>query len=162
MCWPTTLNKKWESSLSLNLSHQNLPFSWGHWNCHRGEDSSKASWDVTGQSLPWCARAGLPHFCMDFLSCYPQDTWTSPGVTPARMFFRSSLQPEVRSESGEEQGRHFMQKCPRSQRADPDPRDAPAPLRVCILCASGFHLKRPWLVTLTTRSSREEIGLHGK
>ena len=118
MCWPTTLNKKWESSLSLNLSPQNSPFSWGRWNCRRGKHSSKAPWDVTGQSLPWCAGAGLPHFCMDFLSCYPQDTWVSPGVTPTRMFFCSSLQPEVRSESGEEQGRHFMQKCPRSQPGD--------------------------------------------
>lgn len=107
-------------------------------------------------------KSGFAPFLHGFPELLPTGHMDVSRCDPARMFFRSSLQPEVRSESGEEQGRHFMQKCPRSQRADPDPRDAPAPLRVCILCASGFHLKRPWLVTLTTRSSREEIGLHGK
>ncbi|CAI9176066.1 unnamed protein product [Rangifer tarandus platyrhynchus] len=62
---------------------------------------------------------------------------------PPRMFFRFALQREVRSESGEEQGRHFIRKCPRSQRGDPDPEDAPALVRVWILGVSSFSSKEP-------------------
>ena len=88
-------------------------------------------------------RNGFASFLHEFPELLPTGHMGISRCDPPRMFFCFSLQPEVRSESGEEQGRHIMQKCPRSQREDPDPEDTPAPLHVCILCVSGFHLKRP-------------------
>lgn len=49
----------------------------------------------------------------------------------------------ARSESGEEQGRYLIRKCPRSQGGALDPQGPPALECVCAFCVSDFHLKSP-------------------
>lgn len=88
-------------------------------------------------------RSGFAPFLHGFPELLPTGHMGVSRCDPPRMFFRFALQPEVRSESVEEQGRHFIRKCPRSQRGDPDPEDAPALVRVCIFGVSGFHPKSP-------------------
>lgn len=122
---------------------QNLPSSRRCWKCNKGDSSNMAPWVLVGQSLSWCARMGILTFCMSFLNCKLQDAQVSPGVPPERSSLASLCSCGARSESGEEQGRHLIRKCLRSQRGDQDPQDSPALVRACAFCVSDFHLKSP-------------------
>lgn len=132
------MNKKWESSVSLNLSSRNSPFSWD-WPQRREFQQGFLRCDWPAPAL--VCGSGFAPFLHGFLELLPTGHMGVSRCDPPRMFFHFALQPEVRSESSEEQGRHFIRKCPRSQRGDPDPEDAPA-LVWCAFSVSRVFIRR--------------------